>query len=196
MARESARLAENHEVPPQSETGPHKLCVATIACNIVNRREELLVDDAVVVLAAEGYLAFATITAGRTPAVLKDRSPEYARQQRSAKKGLAYEDMCGMALTGGAEGAEAVRALWAPIAAALEERGSGIELCQAAADLAREAQDIPNAMLLGKTEAEIDREMLQLEEAVRIYKRAKQRRREVSAPFAAVTGGHVSGGRQ
>lgn len=79
MESKSARPFDDHEVPSLIETGPHKLCAATIACNIVNRREELLVDDPVVAMATEGYLAFATITAGKTPSVLKDRSPEYAR---------------------------------------------------------------------------------------------------------------------
>ncbi len=134
MTAHHARTHAFPEVPSHHETAP--LTVAGIALNIANRRGELLADSPVVGgdaslrqatfwAAAHGYLAFAEVSAGRTPMILRHRSAEYVKAQRSGTKALAYEDLIGMALAGDADSKRALLALLSPILDRLDSDSSG-----------------------------------------------------------------------
>lgn len=166
------------------------LTEAVVALNIAGHREELHRNTRPAInLAASCIFAFHEEISGSLTTALRSRSESYAREQGTGKRALTVEDICELVVAGGAEGRNAVRALLAPIVGRLDGSGSGVGVSEAAADFLHEACDVPNALMLGKTDSEIRREIVEARERLRIFEQALESRARVSSRVAQVIGG-------
>lgn len=195
MANHHGRIIEVAPVASHSPASP--MTEAEVALNIASRREELhRVNPGAVALSATCVFAFHEEINGSLTTALRSRSGSYAREQGTGHRALTFEDVCELVIAGGAEGRRAVRALLAPVMARLESSGSGIDAMGAAADFLHEACDVPNAMMLGKSSTEVNREIREAREALRVLEQAMETRDRVSAPLADALGMVKQGGRQ
>lgn len=183
--------ARHHDSAPVTHGAPSSpITVQTVALNIAGHREELLrLNPGALELAAECIFAFHEDANGSMTTVLASRSGSYAREQGTGKRSLTVEDLCEMVTRGGAEGRSAVRALLAPIISRLDESGLGADLAEAGATFAREACDVTEALMLGKTDTQIRTEIREAREALRVLEAAQAARQRVSAKVAQVIGG-------
>lgn len=190
MSANGGRIAEFPQVTGGRGTSPDPLTQATVSLNIASHREELLrLNPGAVELAAACIFAFHAAINGSLTTALRSRSDSYAREQGTGKRALTVEDLCELVTAGGSEGRSAVRALLAPIIARLDEAGIGTAVNEAAADFAREAADVPSALLLGKGDSELRREIREAKERLRVLEAAVEARERVTARLAAVCGG-------
>lgn len=157
---------------------PSPITESDIALNIASRREELHRNTpAAITLSAACVFGFHEEINGSLTTALRSRSESYAREQGTGKRALTWDDICELVIAGGSEGRGAVRALLAPVVAMLDGGGSGADVNEAAAAFVREAADVPNAFLLGRGDVEIDREIREAKEALRILEAARESRR-------------------
>ena len=163
--------------PPPSSP----LTAADVALVIGSRREELMrLTPAAITLCAASVVAFHDAINGSLTTALRSRSESYAREQGTGKRALTIEDVCELAVAGGAEGARAVRALFAPIISRLDERGGAGDVNLAASDFLREACDVPNALLLGKDDSAIRKEINEAREMLRRAEKSIDERARVA----------------
>jgi len=167
------------------------LTPATVSINIASHREELLrVSPAAVELASECVFAFHQDINGSLTTALRSRSGSYAREQGTGKRSLTVEDIAELVASGGSEGRSAVRALLGPILSRLEGAAvPGISVGDAAADFDHESGDITEAILRGRTDTEIQREIREAEAKLEVLKRAVQAREDITRKLAQVCGG-------
>ena len=188
------------EVPPVTRAGstpPAALTEATVALNIASHREELLrINPQAISLAASCVFAFHESITGSLTTALKSRSGRsYGREQGVGLRALTVEDIAELATAGGVEGRRAVIALLAPIMDCLEGGpASGLILSEAVADYAREATDVSQALMRGKTDTDILRELNESDERAKVLRNVLQVRRNVTRKFAEITA--QSGGAQ
>jgi hypothetical protein len=196
MGANTARIAAVPEVGERRETSPlADPGLAAIALNIVNRRDELLLDEEgetfpVVVASARAYHAFAVAANGKTPQILKHRSADYASAIRTARKALALEDLVGMAMSKDIDSKRALLAALSPILDELDgdSAGAGMDLGAAVADFAKENFDVVEAALLGRTTTQIYRELVEADEKSRALKNALRARMSATVALARVLG--------
>lgn len=194
MGSHHHRTIDIAPVTSPRHSSPESVTEAGIALNIASRREELHRNTpAAITLSASCVFAFHEEIHGALHAALRSRSESYAREQGTGKRALTWDDVCELVIAGGAEGRRAVRALIAPVVSVLDGSGSGVAVSDAAAEFLAEAADVPNALLLGKSDSEIRREIREAREKLRVFEAAIEARNKVTAPFVAIPG---IGGRQ
>lgn len=187
------RLISAAPVTREHHSSPEPITEAVIALNIASRREELHRNTpAAITLSAACVFGFHEEINGSLTTALRSRSESYAREQGTGKRALTWDDICELVLAGGSEGRGAVRALLAPVVAILDGAGAGVDVMDAAAEFLTEACDVPNALMLGKTDTEIRREIREAREKLRVFEQALESRAKVSSRIAQV----ISGGRQ
>lgn len=181
------------EVPPVTrghQTPPEPLTPATVALNIASHRDELArVNQAAIELSALCVFAFHEEIRGSLSLALQSRSGSYAREQGTGKRSLTMEDICELVTAGGAEGRNAVRALLGPIVSRLDGFVSDMDLNEAGADFARESGDVTDAILRGKTDTEIRREIREAEDQLKVLRAAVTAREDVTRELSRVCGG-------
>lgn len=191
------RLISSAPVAHGLHSSPEPLSESVVALNIASRREELHRNTpSAITLAAAGVFAFHAEISGNLTTALRSRSGSYAREQGTGLRALTVEDICELVTVGGSEGRCAVRALLAPVLAKLDEAGAGDDVVVAAADFLTEACDVPNAIMLGKSGTEINREIREARESLRKLEKAQEARDRMTAPLADVMGLIKAGGRQ
>jgi hypothetical protein len=180
----------NH-VAPVTHSVTASLTPATVALNIASHRDELFrLNPGAVELAAECVFGFHEAVNGSLTTVLPSRAGSYAREQGTGKRSLTLEDVCEMVTRGGSEGRSAVRALLAPIVDRLDGvTASMVGIGDAAADFDAESSDIGQAILRGKTDTDIRREIREAEDKLRILKGAVTAREDITRRLAQVCGG-------
>lgn len=174
-------------VAPQAQTPPEPIDAASVALRIAARREELHRNTPQAVhLAARCVVGFHDTINGSLTTALRSRSESYARGEGTGDRAISLEDICELVEAGGAEGKRGVRAMLAPILSRLDETGSGSDVALAASEFLSEACDIPNALMLGKSDTEIRREANEAREKLRRFEKALDERARLTAPLAAI----------